>query len=677
MRQDSAASTVPQLGSVSNISLHEVRTARSAKGASVRRQLAAQWNHLAREGKVCELLDLAAARCQDGSPLTNKDRTVLLRTLRIHGPPAQLAQALVVAAPDEPDLILLQEILCAYRRLGRVSDAVSAFDAAKARGLVLSCFHYTTMIALCADRGDAQQAEAYLRELRASGAEPDAMLYATLINAYGRAGLPEEAQRVFDHLQREERLVDAPLCGALIDALGRAGHVDRSVRIFDKMQRAGLRGQAAEYGALLFSLCRAGFVERARTLMAGMEREGRPMDAGHQGALLKALLRAGRPQEAEALFEVMRAQGRQTDPASPRLLIHRYGREGRLQDAERIFRGVCNAGRAPDEAEYGAFLSALARAGLPAKAQATIDQMRAEGMSPNHIHLGTLVDSYEGLPFTKLPAAEQVVLVDGWSIKFERWLTSVENIRTRVEKAPLTSFAAQMNGKPFDTTVRYAFSFDLSPVEASTQPVNLDASDEAALAEMWQRGWSNYVEITATHGPYDPADDMSFKDYPTKVRFKLGWGGAVSYLNCSNPDNGSDEQTNRGVQPAKGGKKNADIYLHVEHPLWDQLNVENPPVRFDAIAARATTKMESGQLVGEVTMDDLAGVAVSRLTDKAGAEVKDRTVPGLLKDYVRKTGALSYSPNGASVSDLKQFITYSAQALAHLNGEGICYVQRT
>lgn len=311
----------------------------------------------------------------------------------------------------------------------------------------------------------------------------------------------------------------------------------------------------------------------------------------------------------------------------------------------------------------------------------------------------------EGLPFTKSPAAEQIVLVDGWSIQFERWLASVENIRlsqpgkdpgqqqvigetvalqpgpwivnlTRAEKSSLTSFAAQRDGKPFDTTVRYAFSFDLSPAKAGAQRVNLDASDEAALTEMQQRGWSNYVEITATHDPYDPADDLSFKDYPTKVRFKLGWGGAVSYLNCSNPDNGSDEQANRGVQPAKGGKKNADIYVHIEHPLWDQLNVENPPARFDAIAARATTKMESGQLVGEVTMDDLAGVVVSRLTDKAGAEVKDRTVPGLVKDYVRKTGALGYSTNGASVSDLKQFITYSAQALAHLNGEGICYVQR-
>ena len=75
-------------------------------------------------------------------------------------------------------------------------------------------------------------------------------------------------------------------------------------------------------------------------------------------------------------------------------------------------------------------------------------------------------------------------------------------------------------------------------------------------------------------------------------------------------------------------------------------------------------------------MDDLAGVSLSRLVNKAGAEVKDRTVPGLIKDYVRKAGALAYSPNGAVVADLKEFITYSAQSMAHLNGEGICYVQR-
>ena len=311
----------------------------------------------------------------------------------------------------------------------------------------------------------------------------------------------------------------------------------------------------------------------------------------------------------------------------------------------------------------------------------------------------------DGLPFTKMPSAEQIVLVDGWSIKFERWLTSVENIRlsepgkdpaqqqiigetvalqpgpwvinlTRQEKAPLASFAAKMDGKPFDTTVRYAFSFDLTPVKTGAKRVSLDASDEAALAEMQQRGWSNYVEVTATHDPYDAMDDMSFRDYPTKVRFKLGWGGTASYINCSNPDNGSDEQANRGVQPAQGAKKNADIYIHIEHPFWEQLNVENPPARFDAIAARATTKMEAGQLVGDVGMDDLAGVSISRLVNKAGADVKDRTVPGLIQNYVRKAGALAYNPNGATVSDLKGFVIYSAQSMAHLNGEGICYVQR-
>lgn len=311
-----------------------------------------------------------------------------------------------------------------------------------------------------------------------------------------------------------------------------------------------------------------------------------------------------------------------------------------------------------------------------------------------------------GLPFTDKPAADQIVLVDGWSLKFERWLVSVENIRlnqpgkdpaqqqivgdavasqagpwlvnvVRDERPALTAFSAQANGQPFDTTVRYAFSFDLSPAKASAKRVNLDASDDAAVAEMTQRGWSNYVEVTATHAPYAATDDMAFKDYPTRVNFKLGWGGAVSYLNCSNPDNGTDEEQNRGVQPSQSGVKRADIFLHVEHPFWDTLTVENPGTRFDAIAARATTRTEGGQVVGDVTMDDLAGALVTKLTTKAGADVKDRTVPGLIAGYTRKTGALAYDPKGtAGITDLKQFITYSSQAFAHLNGEGLCYVKR-
>lgn len=336
----------------------------------LRWQRSEQWHRVVRAGDVGRLLALATDWSQKGHAPTQRDLTVLLKVARERGTSAQLTQALAWTASlrGEPDSILLQEILCAYRRLGRVQDAARTFSAAKRNARALSCFHYTTMVALCADRGNARMAESYLQELRATGVEPDGMLYATLINAYGRSGLPEEAQRLFDEHQRIRSPAPATL--------------------------DGLRSETARHGALLLSLCRAGYVDRACALLAEMEASGIPLERPHRGALLKAYLRAGRPAEAEALYLRMREQGIRVERVLPRLLIHVYGRRGLVLDAERIFRSIAAEGRPPDEAEYGAFLHALARAGRTAQVEAVVSEMRAVGLQPNHIHLGILVDSY-------------------------------------------------------------------------------------------------------------------------------------------------------------------------------------------------------------------------------------------------------------------------------------------
>lgn len=308
-----------------------------------------------------------------------------------------------------------------------------------------------------------------------------------------------------------------------------------------------------------------------------------------------------------------------------------------------------------------------------------------------------------GLPFTKAPPPGTLVFLDGWSLEWKRWLVVVDNLRLsepgkdtaqqqlvgatvaahsgplvvdlkKAERTPLVSFASRMDGQPFDTTVRYAFSFDLVPYTASALPVNLDAASNAALSEMASRGYSNYVEVTATHAPFEAGDNPLFQSYPTRVNVAFGWGGRVSYINCDNPDNGGEGAASRGISALTAGVRSATIHLHSEHPFWDKLNVENPPLRFDAIAARATTMLMGTELVGTVTLDALSSSLTTGPTDLLMRPVYDR---GVVAGYVRKSGPLSYDANGTpGVDTLKSFIVYSAQAMAHLNGEGLCFVDR-
>lgn len=328
---------------------------------------------------------------------------------------------------------------------------------------------------------------------------------------------------------------------------------------------------------------------------------------------------------------------------------------------------------------------------------------QAGGGGPIEVAITGEDEVRQGIGFTPTPQPDQLVFVDGWTLKFERWLTVVGGVRlnqpgrdpaqqqlvggavatrtgpwvvdlTQADTIPLTRFERADDGSGFDTQVRYAFSFDLAPAQASVTRVNLDAADEPALATMLQRGYSSYAEIVATHAPYAAGDDPVFQSYPTTVRFSLGWGGTVSYINCENPDNGTDAQSNRGVQPRQDASRSATIHMHIEHPFWETLNTENPPLRFDPIAARAATQLMGSERTGTVAIDDLDGAAVSRLTDGAGSPVPDRCA---LTGCQRKSGALAYNPMGASgVETLKKFMIYSAQSMAHLNGEGLCYVQR-
>lgn len=319
-------------------------------------------------------------------------------------------------------------------------------------------------------------------------------------------------------------------------------------------------------------------------------------------------------------------------------------------------------------------------------------------------------EAREGLLFNPSPKDGEPVFVDGWSVKFDRWLMVVGNVRLNeagpdpaqqqrvgalvaqrsgswvadlvrpsasrpagagsqgdIDGAYLFSFEGRDGGGALDSKSRYAFSYDVVPATAATQRANLDAAGEAALAQMVQKGLSVWVEGTATRA----ADTASpFDGYPTKVSFQLAWGRQTGQINCSNPDNGNDEEKNRGVQPRQDGPQRAVITIHTEHLFYDKLNVEAPNLRFDPIAARARRTGDGAA----VTLDDLAGANVVKLTGSDGKEVPDR---GNLPGYQPRAGALSYDPNGTpGVATLKDFLVYSASSMAHLNGEGLCFIQR-
>ncbi len=315
----------------------------------------------------------------------------------------------------------------------------------------------------------------------------------------------------------------------------------------------------------------------------------------------------------------------------------------------------------------------------------------------------------QGFDYTATPADGAIVFVDGWEVRFSRILVTVANLRINRPGAsptdpssvgtavaavagsfavdlqkpgpltgasgapetaiPLAIIRAPAAGGSLDPTVRYAFSYDAVAATPSAANVNLDPAGVALYEQMIRRAWSQYVEGTATYRGTTVGLAPPFADYPSAVTFRLGWAAPAQYINCNNPDNGGADMP--GVQPSASTAARAQLTFHMDHLFWGALGVEDPPPHFDPFAARA--QVVAGFSV--VTLDDLQGVAVTNLIDRMQRPVPDRGAQ--TRGYTpRNANALSYDLGGSSnLSDLRDFVTFSARSSGHLNADGLCYVR--
>lgn len=331
-----------------------------------------------------------------------------------------------------------------------------------------------------------------------------------------------------------------------------------------------------------------------------------------------------------------------------------------------------------------------------------------------------------GYNFPPAPGAE-VAFVDGWEVEFKRLIVTVDAIRLSEtpdldpgDQAKTGKLVAEVNGPwavdlhkggpllgkggsgeeaveiarldkqnkngdaPFAGDERYAFGFDVVVAQDGAVMVNLDDEGEADYEEMKQKGYAVLYVGTATFKGDASCAPPPFDAYPQVVDFKLGFASPTTYLNCQNPDNDpaspfDGEEHLRGVAIKGNQEVIAQLTIHTDHPFWDTL-VHDAPPHFDMIAARAVGA--TGTPV--VTMDDLASVDPTAITDKNGMPVPFRTctddyTPPSMGQMYFETGGIPVSPGGdpaTTLRDLRDFMTYNQSTQGHLNADGLCATRR-
>ncbi len=326
-------------------------------------------------------------------------------------------------------------------------------------------------------------------------------------------------------------------------------------------------------------------------------------------------------------------------------------------------------------------------------------------------------------------AGQELAFVDGWDVKFDTAIAVIDRVtfsedpdRNAADQSEVGTPVAELVGPwavdltnggpltgkggegeeavelgvitsqnlnddaPFNADTRYAFSFTtIKAAEAATK-LSFDAESEAAYETMLEKGYSFYVAGTATFKGTDcraSAEGYDYSALPETVRFEFGFEMPAQNLNCQNPDNApadplDGEEAQRGVQLRSNETVVAQVTFHTDHLFWGTF-VHDAPLMFDHIAAQAVGR--SG--TPTVTLEDLAGVAITGITDASGAALPYRSCVDEADYNMPTQPQMSFETEGVAVDpdgnpaealrDVRDFITLGTSTFGHLNADGICY----
>jgi len=234
------------------------------------------------------------------------------------------------------------------------------------------------------------------------------------------------------------------------------------------------------------------------------------------------------------------------------------------------------------------------------------------------------------------PTAEDEGFVDGWTVRFSRFLICLGDITVAdhggdvgVEDETWRIFDMHRSGPhqvvSFDDVGAQRWdrvSFAIEPAGSNAVAGN---SSDADVELMQDNGYSVFAEGVAENG-----DDT--------FTFAWGFDTSTEYSDCHHDDFGE------GVVVPNGGVDIAEITIHGDHLFYDDLQSADTVLRFDAMAAADADDD------GEITLEELALVDLTMLTEG------------------------TYGTGGiGTVEDLGAFVTALTRTLGHWRGEGHCH----
>ena len=304
----------------------------------------------------------------------------------------------VVASP-----IAVESLVRHGVRAGRAAEVALAFDAYVRAGGEPTLRTFTDLITALSKRELARRSRgAADDDASTTTTEPKSTRTKTKTKTKPATGGPDgnrtpDALDLWHTLLASDTLVpDAQAYTAAVGAYMARGAPDRAHALVREMNRRGLKPGARLYNVLIAAAGRAGDVHGIRAAERAMRDASVRPNAATHGARVAAYARCGDLSSAERAL-----RSGMGDRPSARPTVHAYtalvqglARVGRVDDAlDWIARMSDEGGVSPNAHTYSTIVDGLVRVGDVARAEALVDDMRANGVEPTAVTYNTLLKS--------------------------------------------------------------------------------------------------------------------------------------------------------------------------------------------------------------------------------------------------------------------------------------------
>ncbi|XP_027348918.1 pentatricopeptide repeat-containing protein At1g74630-like [Abrus precatorius] len=202
---------------------------------------------------------------------------------------------------------LCNALIDMYGKCGCLAQAWRVFDGMTRRSLIT----WNTMMTVCANHGNADDAFGLFEWMIRYGVVPDSVTILALLVAYAHKGLVDEGIRLFESMERDYGIEPRiEHYGAMVDMLGRSGRLQEA---YDLLTNIPIPSNDVVWGALLGACRIHGDVDMGEKVIKKLL-ELKPDEAGYYILLRDIYVAAGRTVEANEMRQAMLASGARKNP---------------------------------------------------------------------------------------------------------------------------------------------------------------------------------------------------------------------------------------------------------------------------------------------------------------------------------------------------------------------------